>query len=340
MAGLPLVDQMVPVITRRSVLLVGGIGLIAAYPLSRGQTASTIRRVGVLLISSEVTVAHLRAAFSQAMHDLGWLEGKNIEYRIVSASGDVERLDSLANELIRQNVEVIVASSSAATRAAQRATKTIPIVMVGVSNAVDSGFVATLAKPGGNITGVSNQREEALGKLIGILHEVVPGARRIAILLNERNLSYAGLWATAQSTCAALDVVALRVVASVREELGAAITQIVRQQSQAVVVAPDPVYLNERAKLQELMQATRLPAAYGLREHVVAGGLLSYAADLAGNYRSAATYVDRILKGAKPGELPVEQPTRYELMINLKTAKALGITMPQSVLLRADEVIQ
>ena len=318
----------------------GGISLIAAHPLSRGQPASVIHRVGVLLTTSEATNAPLRAAFSQAMRDRGWVEGTNIEYRIVSADGDVDRLDALANELIRQNVELIVAASSAGTRAAQRATKTIPIVMVAASNALDTGFVASLAKPGGNITGVSNQREEALRKLIGILHEVLPGARRIGILLNERNPSYRALSAAAQSACSALNLVALPVVASVREELGAAIAQSARQQSQAVVVVPDPMYLNERTKLQELMQATRLPAAYGLREHVVAGGLLSYAADLASNYRSAATYVDRILKGAKPAELPVEQPTKYELMINLKTARALGIAIPQSVLLRADEVIQ
>jgi putative ABC transport system substrate-binding protein len=319
--------------------LVGGSGLTAAYPLSRGQAVSTVRRVGVLLTPSEATSTHLLAAFSQAMHDLGWLQGKSIEYRIVSADGDVDRLDALANELIMHNVEVIVASSTAATRAARRATKTIPIVMVAVSNAVDSGFVVTLAKPGGNITGVSNQREEALGKLIEILHEVLPRARRIAILLNERNPSYAALWAAAQRACAALDLVALRVVASVRGEFGAAVAQLVRQQPQAVVVVPDPIYLNERKKLHEVIHDARLPAAYGLREHVVAGGLLSYAADLAANYRSAATYVDRILKGARPTELPVEQPIKYELVINLKTAKALGITIPQSVLLRAEELI-
>jgi putative ABC transport system substrate-binding protein len=328
------------VITRRGVLLVGGIALIAANPLSHGQAASTIRRVGVLLISSEATGAHLRAAFTQAMHDLGWLEGKNIEYRIVSADGDVGRLDALANKLIEQEVEVIVASSSATALAAQRATKTTPIVMVAVSNAVGLGLVASLAKPKANITGISNQREEVLGKLIELLHAVTPGARRIAILLNESNPSYAGLWAAAQSACAALDLVALRVVASTPAQLGVAVEQIVRQQSQAVIVVPDPVYLNERVKLQELMQPIRLPTAYGLREHVVAGGLLSYAADLAANYRQAAKYVDKILKGAKAAELPVEQPTRYELVINLKTAKALGLRIPQSLLLRADEVIQ
>ena len=160
-----LVDEVIRMGTRRRFLLMGGIGLIAVHPLSRGQPAAVTHRVGVLVTTSEATNAPLRAAFSQAMRDLGWVEGMNIEYRIVSANGDVDRLDALANELIRQNVELIVAASSAGTRAAQRATKTIPIVMVSASNAVDSGFVASLAKPGGNITGVSNQREEALQKL-------------------------------------------------------------------------------------------------------------------------------------------------------------------------------
>jgi putative ABC transport system substrate-binding protein len=305
------------VITRRGVLLAGGIGLLVAHPLSRGQPAATIRRVGILAFSSEAAGAHLYAALKQGMRELGWLEGKNVEYRFLYADGDVDRLDALASELIGQKVEVIVAGSSSVTRAAQRATKTIPIVMVGVSNAVGSGYVASLAKPGGNITGISNQREEVLGKLIEILHVVTPNARRIAILLNESNSSYGWNWAAAQSACAALDLVALRVVASTPAQLGAAVEQIVRQQSQAVVVVADPVYLNDRAKLQELMQATRLPAAYGLREHVVAGGLLSYAADLAASFRYAAKYVDKILKGAKPADLPVEQPTKYELVINL-----------------------
>jgi putative ABC transport system substrate-binding protein len=327
-------------ITRRSVLLAGGIGLLVAHSLSRGQPAATIRRVGILAIGSEATRVHLGAAFRQGMRELGWLEEKNVEYRFLYADGDVDRLDALASELIGQKVEVIVAGSSSVTGAAQRATKTIPIVMVGVSNAVGNRFVASLAKPGGNITGISNQREEVLGKLIEILHVVTPNARRIAILLNESNSSYGWNWAAAQSACAALDLVALRVVASTPAQLGAAVEQIVRQRSQAVVVVADPVYLNERAKLQELMQATRLPAAYGLREHVVAGGLLSYAADLAASFRYVAKYVDKILKGAKPADLPVEQPTKYELLINLKTAKALGLTIPQSLLLRADEVIQ
>lgn len=326
--------------TRRRALFMAGVALAVTHRLSRGQGVSTLRRVGVLLTSSEATSGHLYTAFVQAMNDRGWAEGRNIQYLVVSARGDVERLDALAKELIVNKVEVIVASTSAATLAAQRATKTVPIVMVAVSNAIDSGFVASLAKPAGNITGVSNQREEALQKVISILHEILPGARRIAVLLNQRNPSYEAMWAAAESACAALDLVALRVVASGREQLNAAVAEIIRQRSQAVVVVPDPVLLNERASLQQLMQAARLPVAYGLREHVTAGGLLSYATDLTANYRSAATYVDRILKGARPADLPVEQPTKYELVINLRSAKALGITIPQSMLLRADALIQ
>jgi putative ABC transport system substrate-binding protein len=282
----------------------------------------------------------LSVALAEGMRDLDWLEGKNVEYRFVSADGSADRLDALASELIGQKVEVIVLSSQQAARAVQRATKTIPIVMAGVSNAVGAGFVASLAKPGGNITGLTSQQEEVFGKLIGILHEVTPGAKRIAILLNETYPSHALFWAGAQSACAALDLVALRVVASTPAQLGAAVEQIVRQRGQAVVVIPDGMYFAERAKLHELTQTARLPVAYALRDHVMAGGLLSYGADLPANYRNAAKYVDKILKGAKPADLPVEQTTKFELVINLKTAKALGITIPQSLLLRADEVIQ
>jgi len=328
------------VVTRRNVLLAGGIGLLIAHPLSRGQPAATIRRVGMLSFSSEATFAHLRAALKEGMHDLGWLEGKNVEYRIVYANGDVDRLDALADELIGQKAEVIVVSSQQTAGAAQRSTKTIPIVLAGVSNAVGAGFVAGLAKPGGNITGFISQQEELLGKLIGILHEVTPGARRVAILLNESNPSHSVFCASAQSACAALDLVALRVVASAPVQFGAAVEQIVRQQSKAVAVTSDGMYFAERTKLQEQLQATRLPVAYLLRDHVVAGGLLSYGADLVANYRNAGKYVDKILKGANPADLPVEQTTKFELIINLKTAKAQGLTIPQTMLLRADEVIQ
>jgi putative ABC transport system substrate-binding protein len=280
------------------------------------------------------------AAFTQGMRDLGWLEGKNVEYRAAYADGDMDRVDTAIGELIGQKVEVIVVGNARTTRAAQRATKTIPIVMLAIANPVGNGFVASLAKPGGNITGIGSQQEEVLGKLVGILHEVMPGVQRVAILLNESNPNHGIFWVAAQRACSALGLVALRVVASTPTELSGAVEQIVRQQSQAVVVVSDPLYLNERAKLQALLQPTRLPVAHLFREPVVAGALLSYGADLAANYRHAARFVDRILKGAKPADLPIEQPTKFELVINLKTAKSLGITIPKDILLRADEVIQ
>ena len=252
----------------------------------------------------------------------------------------MDRLDALISELIARKADVIVVPSAPVARAAQRATKVIPIVMTSVANAVGNGFVASLARPGGNITGISSQGEDVVGKLVEILHEVVPGARRIAILLNAGNPSHAVFWAGAQAACATLGLVAVRVVASAPTQLAAAVERIVSQRMQAVVVPADPMYLGERARLQELMQTTRLPAAWGWREHVVAGGLLSYGADQVTNFRYAAKWVDKILKGAKPADLPVEQPIRFERLINLKTAKALGITIPKKVLLRADEVIR
>ena len=327
-------------ITRRNVLLAGGIGLLLAHAVGRGQPAATIPRVGVLAFASEAGSAHLRKAFKDGMLDLGWTEGKSIEYRNLYANGDVTRLDRLAGELIGQRVDVILVGSSQSAGAAHRATKTVPIVLAGVGNAVGAGLIASLAQPGGNITGFTSQQDEVLGKLIGTLHEIAPAARRIAILLNESNPLHATYWAEAERACAALGLVALRVVASTPAQLRTAVAEIVRQRSQAVMVTSDSMYFAERVKLQELMQSTRLPTAYAVRDNVLAGGLLGYGYDAAGNYRNAAKYVDRILKGATPADLPVEQATRFDLVINLKTARMLGLTIPQSLLLRADEVIQ
>ena len=283
----------------------------------------------------------MREPFKQGMRDLGWSEGKNVEYRVAAAADDLSRLDALARGLIEQNVDVIVAPTSSVTRSALRATRTIPIVMTGVGDPVGMGFVVSLAKPGGNITGIANRADELLGKLIQILHEVAPLSRRIAILLNESNPSGAALYrAAARSACAELGLTAIWVVANAPAELAGAVEQIVGQRAQAVVVAADPMYYSERFKLQALLQATRLPVGYGHRENVVAGGLLGYTSNFVANFRRAATLVDKILKGAKPADLPVEQPTKFELVINLKTARALGLTVPQSLLLRVDEVIE
>jgi putative ABC transport system substrate-binding protein len=320
--------------------MAGGIALLAARPPAWGQARTKPRRVGSLSIASRDGAAHFYEAFKLGMRDLGWVEGKNVEYRFLFADGRVERLDALASELLAHEVEVIVVGPPQAARAAQKATTTIPIVMANVSNAVGNQFVASLARPGGNITGITAQNEVVLAKLIELLHEAVPGARRIAILLNESNPSHRAFWATAQKACASLKLVPLRVAASEADQLESAVAHMMREQAEAIVVVADAMYLTERAKLEALMRTTRLPVVYALREHVAAGGLFSYAADIARNYRDAATYVDKILKGAKPADLPVAQPTRYELVVNLRTAKALGITISQSLLVRADEVIE
>ena len=287
----------------------------------------------------EAMGAPYAAAFKSGMHDLGWLEGTSVEYRVARANGDMKRLDVLAGELAAQKVDVIVVSSSQA-QAVQRATTSIPVVMVFISNPVGNGFVASLARPGGNITGIATLLEDATAKLVQILHEVVPQARRIAYLQNESNPSHALYWDAFQMSCAAQDLVVIGVVANTPIQLGAAVEHIVREQAQAVVVAGDAMFFNERSNVQKLLRTTRLPVACQFREEVVAGGLLSYSSDLVASFHDAAKFVDKILRGAQPADLPVEQPTKFELVINLRTAKALGITIPQSVLLRSDEVIQ
>ena len=325
---------------RRRRVIVAGMGLLGVQCFGQAQPAATLRRVGMLGLASEAANAGTRAAFKQGMHDLGWVEGRDIEYRIVYAEGDMNRLDALARDLVALNVDVIVAGAALPTRAVQNATKTIPIVMAGSSEPVSQGFVASLAKPAGNITGIGNQGDEVLAKQIQFLHELAPAARRIAVLMNEANPAHALLRAAAQRACAELGVAAVWVAASAPVELAGAVEQIVSQRVQAVVVVADPLYFHERVRLQGLMHKTRLPVAYGQREHVVAGGLLSYASSFAANFRHVAKFVDRILKGAKPADLPIEQPTKFELVVNQKTAKALGLTIPQSLLLRADEVIE
>ena len=299
-----------------------------------------LRRVGFLGISTPVAASHLVEALKHGMRELGWREGSNVEYRFGFAGSDANRLDNLVAELIEQKVELIVAPGNLSVRAAQRATKTIPIVMTNVANAVGLGFVASLARPGGNITGISAQQEEALGKLVEILHEAAPRARRVAFLINESNPSSETLWAAARAACAKLTLVAVRVGAKAPGELAAVVGSLVRLGAQAVVVPSDGMFLAERTRLQELLAPVRLPVAHQYRDFVAAGGLLSYAADLEANFRYAAKFVDKILRGAKPADLPVEQPTQFQLVLNLKTAKALGLTVPNSVRQRADKIIE
>lgn len=325
-------------IDRRHASLAVGLGLFVGQQRGHGQSAPK-RRVGVLTLQSRSAFASAGAALLQEMTRLGWLEGGNVEYRFAYADGDVNRLDPLVHELLAWNGDALVVGSSQGVRAVQHATKTIPVVMAYISDPVGNGFVASLARPGGNITGTATLFEDFGGKILEALHEVLPSARRIAFLINGSNPSTERYWTRIQRDCAALDLVAIRVLASAPEQLVAAVESIVRQRAQAVVVLADGMYFEQRTKLQALLEPTRLPVAHGLNAQVAFGGLLSYAPDVLTSYAHAANYVDKILRGARPADLPVEQPNKFELVINLKTAKALGLTIPQTVLVRADEVI-
>jgi putative ABC transport system substrate-binding protein len=325
--------------TRRTVSLATALGLLGLHLGGRAQPVKAMRRIGVLSVGPAASNVP-NEAFRQGMRQLGWIEGRNVEYRITEDRGDSSRIGALVDELIAQQVEVIVTGSAAGTRAAQRATKIIPIVMAFIVDAVGNGLVGSLASPGGNTTGISNQLEDVFGKLMEYLHAAVPQARRIAVLLNEDNPSHAAYWAAAERSGAALGLAPLRVFASAQARFATAIEQIVAQGAQAVVVHADPLFSAHRGLLAGLLRATRLPVAYSLSGSVREGGLLSYGPDLLASYRSAAKYVDKILKGAKAADLPVEQPTRFELVINLTTARELGLMIPQSLLLQADGVIE
>jgi putative ABC transport system substrate-binding protein len=280
-------------------------------------------------------------AFRQGLRELGWVEGQNIaiEYRL--AEGRLDRLPHLAAELVRLKVDVILATSTPPAVAAKNATTTIPIVMATSADPVGQRLVASLARPGGNVTGLSfSVGLEVVGKELELLKETVPTVRRVAVLSNPANPGHALAIKNVQSRARALGVQLLLLVARDPNEFEPAFAAMTRERAGALLVVPDAVFGLHRARLQDLAVKSRLPAMYGLREHTEAGGLMSYAVDLRDSFRRSATYVDKIPKGAKPADLPIEQPTKFELVINLRTAKALGLAIPPSVLVRADEVIQ
>lgn len=327
-------------ISRRIFFLAGGASLLGAHPLGYGQAGAPMRRVVFLVFGRDTQPNPTRDALLQGMRELGWREGTNVEYRFTYANFDERRLDILLSEALDWKAEVIVTGSGATVRAAQRATKTTPIVMAYIANAVGNGFISSLSRPGGNITGNTTQAEEVLPKLIELLREVAPKAGRVAILLNESNPSHAEFWSAAQRACATLGLIALRFAANTPAQFDAVARQMVQQQAQGAAVAADPLFNAERTKLHEVLMSTRLPVIYGLRENALAGGLIGYGPDIVAAHRNAARFVHKILKGEKPADIPVEQPTKFDLVVNMKTAKALGITIPYSVMLRATEVIE
>jgi putative ABC transport system substrate-binding protein len=279
-------------------------------------------------------------AFRQGLRDLGYVEGQNLVIESRWAEGRLERLPDLAAELVRLQVEVIVAGGASAIRAAQHATHTIPIVMAGTSDAVASGFIASLARPGGNITGLSDMRAELPGKRLEILKETVPQSTRIAVLANPAT-PYYGAWmhnltVAAQALGVHLHVVELRRA----DELDAAFVAMTRAGADALIVLDYELLSGRYGRVADLAAQNRLPAMYSWRELVVAGGLMSYGPSQTDINRHTATYVDKILKGARPADLPIERPTTFELVINLKTARALGLTIPPILLIQANEVIR
>ena len=279
--------------------------------------------------------------FRQGLRDLGYVDGANIviEYRF--ADGRFERLPALAADLVRLNVDVIVASVTQASLAARDATKTIPIVIAGVSDPVGSGLIANLARPGGNITGTSSQTSEVVGKSLEFLKETIPGIVRVAALWNPANAVFqTQMLKEAEAAAAALKIQLEGFGARNAEELGTAFTAITLERADALLVLADPLLISHQKLIIDYALKRRLPAIYATKDHAAAGGLMTYGPNIEGQFRRAATYVDKILKGAKPADLPVEQPTQFELVINLKTAKALGITIPTTLLARADEVIE
>ncbi len=326
---------------RRSTLVVTlALGLLLA-PLAAAAQVGKEARIGFLWVNRPEDQQYLRDAFRQGLHEHGWVEGKNITIEYRWAEGRVERLADLASELVRLKVDVIVAATASAIQAAKTTTKTIPIVMAVSGDPVGEGFVASLARPGGNITGLALfPGPEIVGKLLQLLKEVVPAASRVGVLANPANTVHAILVREVKGAADSLGVQLQVLEARGPNDLDGAFAAMTREGASALLVLGDARFLALRGRIADLAAKNRLPTMYGVREHVEAGGLMAYGASLPETVRRAATFVDKILKGAKPADLPVEQPTKFELVINLKTAKALGLTIPQSVLMRADEVIR
>ncbi len=328
---------------RRRIAGVAGavaLSIFLAALAADAQQPAKVARIGFLGVTGPSTAAHLLEAFREGLRELGWVEGKNIAIEYRSAEGRPERLPTLAAELVRLKVDVIVASNPQATKAAQQATGTIPIVMGAVGDPVAVGFVPGLARPGGNITGPSMMMPELVGKQLELLKEVVPRVSRVAVLWNPAHPTGAPQLREAEGAARALRVRLQPLDARGPSEIDSAFAAMIRGRAGGLLVLVDSMLFSHRTRVADLAAKSRLPAMYGFRDFVDAGGLMSYSANLADMYRRAAAYVDKILKGAKPADLPVEQPTRFELVINLKTAKVLALTIPQSVLIRADQVIQ
>ena len=315
---------------------IGSLGLTHA---ADAQTSAAPRRVEVLLVNFSPESKEAQA-FREGLRDAGYVEGRDVVVEWRTAGGDYARLPEVVADLVQRKADVIVSDSTIGTRDLKRATSTIPIVMATVADPLGSGFVTSLAHPGGNVTGMSTMMTELSAKRLQLFKEAIPRIARVAILSNP-DTPYVPkmvehLKAAATSLSIELKFINLRTL----EELDSAFSAVNRAHVQALYVIDDRLFSSHRMTLLKLVSKARLPAIYSSREFADAGGLISYGPNWANLFRRSAGYVDKLLKGAKPGDLPVEQPTKFELVVNLKTAKALGLTIPESILVRADEVIR
>jgi len=317
-------------------------GILAAPLVGEAQQTAESARVG-LLSTNQARGLRLIEPFRQGLRDFGYVEGRSVVLEFRNAEGKRERFPMLAAELVALKVDVIVATGTPAALAAKQATATIPIVFLAVSDPVESGLVTSLARPGGNVTGLSNVAPQLVGKGLELLKQTVPGVSRVAVLWEPGATGERADRATLAEAEVAGRVLGVQLqFVEVRgpADFDRAFSDMTKRRAGALTVFPGAMLFGERKQLTELAAKNRLATVYPWREYVDAGGLMSYGPDLADSYRRAAGYVAKILKGAKPADLPVEQPTKFELVINLKTAKALGLTIPPSLLARADEVIQ
>jgi putative ABC transport system substrate-binding protein len=327
-------------VRRRCFLTLLG-GAAALSPLAAGAQQKAMPVIGFLSSRSPGESASLVAAFRQGLSDAGYVEGRNaaIEYRW--AEGDYDRLAALAADLVGRKVDVIAATGGPnSAHAAKGATATIPIVFGTGSDPVATGLVASLARPGGNITGFTIMSVELIPKRLELLSELVPQAKRVVLLVNPKNPNAEAIIQETQEAARARGVQLDIFMASTESEIDAAFSSLVQRHAGALLVGGDPLFTSRRQQIVALAARYAVPAVYEFREYTAAGGLISYAPNLAAIYRQVGAYAGRILAGAKPADLPVQQPTSIELVINLKTAKALGLTVPQSLLQRADEVIE
>jgi putative tryptophan/tyrosine transport system substrate-binding protein len=330
------------VIDRRTFLSSMAVTALVAPLAAEAQQAATVARIGYLS-SNLAANSHLREAFLGGLRDLGYAEGRNVVIEYRSAEGKFERLPALAAELVALEVDVIAATAQLPALAAKQATTTLPIVFATAADPVGTGLVTSLSRPTGNVTGLSALAPELVGKCLEQLKQAVPRVSRLAALRQpgahgERTEkdTLKGAEVTARALGVRLQVVEARGPA----DFDTAFSEMTKARAGSLTVLPSSMFFNERRHLVDLAANNRLPAVYPYREFVDAGGLMAYGSEIADLYRRAATYVDKILRGAKPGDLPVEQPSKFELVINATTAKALGLTIPQSVLLRTDEIIQ